>query len=115
MSQRVFFLPGYEEMHRRLLEVDDGSDSDMQEEFCQILLRSAGRGCTAWYVVMMLSLAINRYIKGKPSTNMADLMHMEAPRFIDALLVDDPEFAEETKAIMERVVSVKREVRCWCV
>jgi len=103
MNDKVITLPNHEEMLQRLLKVD--GNPHLQERFYPILLKSAGQERVAQSVVLMLALAIHDYVKGMPSV-MTDLMYMQAPQFIDAL-VDNPEVAEQTKTFLQEALSAR--------
>lgn len=103
MSEKTVTLPEKEEMLRRLVEVND--EPHFKERFYPILLKSAGQERVAEGIVMMLSLAIHDYVVGMPPI-MANLMYMQAPRFIDAL-VSDPEVAEQAKSFLSEALAAK--------
>src|SRR3989344_4313266 len=103
MSEKVITLPNREEILQRLLWVSD--DSDMQERFYPILLKSAGQKRVAQGVVMMLALAIYDYVEGMPPV-VANLMYIQAPQFIEAL-VDDPKVAEQAKTFLQEALAAK--------
>src|SRR3989338_1204034 len=98
--QKVIALPNREEMLARLIKVSD--NSHLQERFYPILLKAAGQERVPQGIVMMLALAIHDYTEGMPPM-MANLMYMQAPGFIDAL-VTDPEAAQEAKGLLQEVL-----------
>lgn len=103
MKEKVITLPAREEMLDRLKKVSD--NSHMQERFYPILLKHAGEEKVAQGVVMMLALAIHDYVEGMPPM-MSNLMYMQAPQFIEAL-VDDKEVAQQAKTFLEEALSAK--------
>ena len=98
MIEKVITLPNRDEMLERLLKVSD--NSHLQERFYPILLKQAGQERVLQGIVMMLALAIHDYVEGMPPV-MANLMYMQAPDFIDAL-VSDAETAKESKELSLR-------------
>ena len=100
MSEKTIVLPTREDMLRRLIAVRD--NSHYQERFYPILLKAAGQRRVAQGVVMMFTLAIHDYTQGLPPM-MANLVYMDVPEFIDAL-VDDKEVAEEAKTFLEQAL-----------
>ncbi|MEX2145048.1 MAG: hypothetical protein WD712_01590 [Candidatus Spechtbacterales bacterium] len=104
MSEKVITLPNRDEILARLVKVSD--NSHLQERFYPILLKQAGQELVAQGIVMMLVLAIHDYVEGMPPV-MANLMYMEAPGFIDAL-VSDPETAEEAKSFLKEALSATK-------
>lgn len=100
MSDKIIILPDREEMLRRLVAVNDSSH--YQERFYPILLKQAGQERVAEGIVLMLSLAVHEYTAGMHH-QMANLLFMEVPDFIDAL-IDDKEAAEKTKVMWEEVL-----------
>lgn len=99
-KEKVITLPNREEMLARLIKISD--NSLLQERFYPILLKSAGQERVPQGIVMMLALAIHNYTEGMPPV-MANLMYMQAPGFIDAL-VTDPEAAQEAKGLLQEVL-----------
>ena len=104
MSEKVITLPNRDEMLERLVKVSD--NSHLQERFYPILLKQAGQERVAQGIVMMLALAIHDYVEGMPPV-MANLMYMQAPDFIDAL-VSDPETAKEAKGFLKEALSATK-------
>ena len=104
MNEKVITLPNRDEMLERLVKVSD--NSHLQERFYPILLKQAGQERVALGIVMMLALATHDYVKGMPAV-MANLMYMQAPGFIDAL-VSDPETAKEAKGFLKEVLSATK-------
>jgi hypothetical protein len=100
MSDKAIVLPDRAEMLRRLVAVRD--NSHYQERFYPILLKDAGQRRVAAGVVMMFTLAIHDYTQGMPPM-VANLVHMDVPEFIDAL-VDDKEVAEAAKAFLKEAL-----------
>ena len=104
MNKKTVTLPDRDEMLKRLLKVSDNSHA--QERFYPILLQSAGRVLVAQGVVMMLTLAIYDYTEGMPPM-MTNLMYMQAPHIIEAL-VDDKEIADQAKAFLQETLTTKK-------
>ena len=104
MSEKVITLPNRDEMLKRLLKVSD--NSHMQERFYPILLKQAGQERVARGIVMMLALAIHDHVEGMPPV-MANLMYMQAPDFIDAL-VSDAETAKAAKSFLQEALSATK-------
>ena len=102
-SEKVITLPNREEMLARLIKVSD--NSHLQERFYPILLKVAGQERVPQGIVKMLALAIHDYTEGMPPM-IANLMYMQAPGFIDAL-VTDPEAAKEAKDRLQEVLGGK--------
>lgn len=101
MNETVITLPSREEMIERLLKVSDVDH--VQQKFYPHLLKNAGQERVPQGVVMMLVLAISDYTAGMPAM-MVNLMYMQAPKFIEALVVDAG-VAEEAKALLKEVLA----------
>jgi len=104
MNEKVITLPNRDEMLERLLKVSN--DSHKQQNFYPILLKKAGQELVAQGVVLMLALAIHDYVEGMPPV-MVNLMYMEAPDLIDALVID-AETAEEAKSFLQEAISATK-------
>ena len=99
-NEKIIALPGREEMLARL--VNANNESHLQERFYPILLKSAGQERAPQGIVMMLALAIHDYTEGMPPM-MKNLMYMQAPDFIDAL-VTGPEAAQTAKGLLQEAL-----------
>jgi uncharacterized membrane-anchored protein YjiN (DUF445 family) len=104
MNKKKVTLPDRDEMLKRLLKVS--SDPHAQNRFYPILLQSAGQELVAHGVVMMIVLAIYDYTNNM-SPAMSNLMYMQAPRIIEAL-VDDEEIATEAKSFLEEILPANK-------
>ena len=100
-SEKVITLPNREEMLARLIKVSD--NSHLQDRFYPILLEAAGQERVPQGIVMMLAFAIHDYTEGMLPM-MTNVMYMQAPGFIDAL-VSDPEAAKEAKNHLQKALS----------
>lgn len=101
VNEKVVTLPNREEMLANLIKVK--GDPHLQENFYPILLKQAGQERVSRGIVMMLMLAIYDYTKGMPPV-IANIMYMQAPDFIDAL-VSDPEVKKEAKSFLQQALS----------
>lgn len=101
MNENVITLPSREEMLERLLKVSNVSH--VRQKFYPHLLKHAGQERVPQGVVMMLVLAISDYTTGLPSI-VANQMYMQAPQFIEALVVDS-KTAEEAKAFLKEALA----------
>lgn len=90
-------LPKKEDLHSRLLEVDE--DMGFQIHLYPKILNSAGQSKTAMSVVILLQVAISQYAGGVPLIETCLLVRMH--EFIDALVIDKG-VAEEAKEYFDR-------------
>jgi hypothetical protein len=97
MDQTTVTLPARDTMLAGLNHFAGKSHS--LQQFYPTLLEHAGEQGTIEWVVSMLIFAIEGHTLDMPAIN-ANLLYMEAPRFIDALLHENWGLANQAKAIL---------------
>lgn len=97
-------LPSRDEMLSRLGKVD--SNPHLQKNFYPLLLEEAGEEKASGGVAMMVLQAIHRYAADMPPL-MGQLLLVQAPQFIEAL-VKDPEAAAEAKGFLRGAISAAK-------
>lgn len=102
MNEKIIILPNRKEMLLRLLGVSKKECA--QKQFYPTLLEHAGQEFVVGGVVMMLVLAIQDYVKGV-SFDMANLLYMHMPRFIEALVGNGEDFERVEISLREALVA----------